>query len=344
MIKRAAKTALRAAATVIGPHRWRRGPCLLVLTYHRVLPQEHPARAAEQPGMLVSPELLAMHFDVLQRHFTPVHIDHWLRASRAGEPPPGRSVAITFDDGWRDNYDYAFPVLKGANMPATIFLVTDMVGGSYRFWPNRLARALNAWTPACHDRLDDESRRRLATLQVPLNLTGTDITPDRIDAAISSCKSTDDASMHALLDRLEAALPEAAPHEELGGDRDLLNWNEVHTMADSGLVRFGSHTRRHTRLLHHLSNQVMADEIAGSRRSIEERLKQPVELFCYPNGDSSPEAYALVKAVYKGAVSTTRGWHRPRMDDYMIPRIGLHEAVSRTPMALLGRISGWPGL
>jgi hypothetical protein len=137
---------LRSAAGIAGPHRWRRGPCLLVLTYHRVLPEGHPDRESEQPGMLVSPELLAMHFEVLKEHFRRCT---WTTGCGrpAGEPPPGRSVAVTFDDGWRDNYDHAFPVIKAAGMPVTLFLVTDMVGSRYRFWPNRLARCSSAGTP-----------------------------------------------------------------------------------------------------------------------------------------------------------------------------------------------------
>lgn len=344
MIRHAVKSALRAAAAAIGPHRWRRGPCLLVLTYHRVLPKEHPARTTEQPGMLVSPELLAMHMEVLQRHFTPVHLDDWLRASRAGEPPPGRSVAITFDDGWRDNYDYGFPVLKVANMPATIFLVANMLEGKYRFWPNRLADALKAWIPAFQNRLDDETRRQLDAVGIPLDIAGADLGPEQIDTVITNSKAVDDASMHALLDRVEAMFRHVQPRRDSRDDRDLLNWDEVHEMADSGLIRFGSHTRHHTRLLHHLSSRVMTDEIVGSRSFIEKRLKQPVELFCYPNGDKTPDAYTLVKATYSGAVSTTRGWHRPLTDDYWIPRIGVHEDVSRTPLAFLARVSGWPGL
>jgi hypothetical protein len=233
VIRQIAKTTLRAAAAAVGPHRWRRGPSLLVLTYHRVLPDGHPARATEQPGMLVTPELLAMHVDVLRRHFTPVHLDDWLRASRAGKPPPGRCVAITFDDGWRDNHDHAFPVLQAARMPATIFLVTDMVGSDDRFWPNRLAHVLKSWQPDLRNHLDDDTRRRLTELGFPLSLAGHDATPERIDAVISGCKAIDDASMHALIDRLEELLPTLERSGDTSAERDLLSWNEVHAMAES---------------------------------------------------------------------------------------------------------------
>lgn len=340
MLKAAAKSLLRSAALVAGPHRWRRGPCLLVLTYHRVLPLDHPDRASEQPGMLVTSEQLAMHFETLSQHFAPVHLDGWLGAAREGEPPPGRSLAVTFDDGWRDNYDHAFPVIKAAQMPVTLFLVTDLVGSRYAFWPNRLARLLKAWRPDFSRRLDEQTKQELVTLGVPLELAGEEATPELIDAVIGRCKVASDARLHELLDQVEAVLP----GRPAGGERDLLDWDEIREMADSGLVRFGSHTRRHTRLRDDLADEQLEDEIAGSRRILEERLSRTATLFCYPNGDCSARAYASVAGAYKGAVSTQRGWHRPGMDPYLVRRIGVHGDVSRTPRELLARVSGWRGI
>ena len=327
-----------------GPHRWRRGPCLLVLTYHRVLPAGHPDRASEQPGMLLTPELLGMHLETLGKHFMPVHLDDWLRANGAGEPPPGRSLAVTFDDGWRDTYDHAFPVLRAAGVPATVFLVTDMVGSRYQFWPNRLARALKRWRPEYSHRLDEHSKRRMVALAIPLDMTGEEATPALIDAVIGRCKVADDASMHALLDIIDAVLPEDPTEEPDGSGRDLVDWDEAREMAESGLVRFGSHTRRHTRLREDLSPDQLADEIVGSRRVLEEQLGREAPLFCYPNGDCCPQAYASVKGAYEGAVSTRRGWHFPGMDPHMVRRVGVHEDVSRTPREILARVSGWRGL
>ena len=344
MLKPLAKSALRFVAAAVGPHRWRRGPCLLVLTYHRILPLDHPDRASEQPGMLVTPELLAMHFATLKRHFTPVHLDDWLRAAKAGHPPPGRSVAITFDDGWRDNYEHAFPVIQAAQMPATLFLVTDMVGSRYQFWPNRLARTLKRWRPQFADQLDEHARRRMTMLSIPLDTAGNEATHELIDAVIGRCKVADDAAMHALLDTIEAVLPEESADGQDATARDLVDWQEAREMANSGLVRFGSHTRRHTRLREDLALDQLADEVVGSRRVLEAELGREAPLFCYPNGDFCPQAYVSVNGAYEGAVSTLRGWHQPGMDPYMVRRVGVHEDVSRTPRDILARVSGWRGL
>src|SRR5262245_47823275 len=124
MIKSAIKGTLRRTVGAVAPLSWRvrRNPALLVLTYHRVLPASHPDRAVEQPGMYVAPETLAMHLRVLKRNFELIHLSEWLQRASSGRQLPKRACCISFDDGWRDNFEFGYPVLRDANVPATIFL------------------------------------------------------------------------------------------------------------------------------------------------------------------------------------------------------------------------------
>lgn len=335
-MKRLLKAGVQSAVSQVAPLLWRldRQPRLLVLMYHRVLPQHHPARAVEQPGMYVSPETFAMHVRLLQAHFTLVHLDDWLDARRAGRPLPVRACAITFDDGWRDNYEYAFPVLRAAAAPATIFLVSDMVGTRYRFWPNRLADLLANHAPAAlATRLPEWLEPLVAAAAVD---RGAPLDAEQIDAVIGRCKQVrTDAQIAAALDDIERALG--------GGDqghRDLADWDEIREMVDSGLVRVGSHTRRHTRLVAGLTVEQLQDEIAGSHRVLEERLGHPPRTFCYPNGDHCPAAVEAVRARYIGAVTTSSGWNASGADAHLLRRVGVHEDVTRTPAAFLARLAG----
>jgi peptidoglycan/xylan/chitin deacetylase (PgdA/CDA1 family) len=126
--------------------------------------------------------------------------------------------------------------------------------------------------------------------------------------------------------------------------RDLLNWDEIREMADSGLVRVGSHTRHHTRLRENITAEQLLDEVVGSRRVLEEQLGRSAPLFCYPNGDYSQQAYDLVRETYDGAVVTEQGWHAPGADSHRLVRVSIHDDISRTPAAFLARTSGWRGL
>lgn len=312
---------------------WRRlpGPALLVLTYHRVLPDGHPDRAHEQPGMYVRPETLDLHLRTLREHFEPVHLDDWLESRAAGRPLPRLDCAITFDDGWRDNYQHAFPVLMENSMPCTIFLVSGLVGGHYAFWPNRLARQLvRTDKPLTAADWPEPLRGVLAASGVLQRPQALRPGPEGIDRAIVACKAFTDAEMNAFLDRL--------PPVEGAATRDLLDAEEVRAMAKSGLVRFGSHTRHHTRLHAGLSQQVLADEIEGSALDIERLVGRRPVLFCYPNGDYTPEAVDEVRKHYQGAASTSHGWNGAGLDSMHIRRVGMHEDVSSSRDEFLARI------
>ncbi|HEU4654412.1 MAG TPA: polysaccharide deacetylase family protein [Steroidobacteraceae bacterium] len=324
-MKRLIKSVLQNAAAKVAPMRWRirSTPELLILMYHRVLPSSHPARATEQAGMYVSPETLAMHMEMLRKYFTFVHLDDWLRDVEAGRSIPKNACAITFDDGWRDNYQYAYPILRQAQAPATIYLVSDLVGTRYSFWPNTLAtiltkansehwRALPGWL---RDLLPVDVRKMSST---------------EIEDLIGRCKCFTDEQM-------KSAVEHAADDF---GERDLISWEEAREMQASGVIRFGSHTRRHTRLSLVSDFSQLNDEVAQSGVIIREQLGSEVATFCYPNGDMSPDAIRLVSSQYLGAVSTRRGWNTPLSHRYAMSRVGVHDDVSNTPPRFLARLAG----
>jgi peptidoglycan/xylan/chitin deacetylase (PgdA/CDA1 family) len=317
------------------PGRLRRlaGPQLLVLTYHRVLPPDHGDWRVEQPGMLVTPGTFGKHLETLGQYFEFTDLEAWVRASKAGSRLPRLACAITFDDGWRDNYDHAFPVLRSAGVPATIFLVSDLVGTRYAFWPNRLARALakvgdarelEAWPAAL--------RRVLEAAGIPRAAGRGRVEREEADRAIERAKSMPDEELNRLLD----LVPQEGGSQD--GCRDLLDWNEIGEMGASGLVRFGSHTRRHTRLLEALDEATLVDEVVGSAEALERRLGYRPALFCYPNGDFGPSALQCVSRNYLAAVTTQGGWNTPATPRERLQRVGVHEDTTATLHGLLRRL------
>jgi peptidoglycan/xylan/chitin deacetylase (PgdA/CDA1 family) len=331
-VKRYLKRLAQGVTAPFAPLMWRARPAprLLVLMYHRVLPANHPDRPHEQPGMFVSPQTLDMHLGILRRHFEIVHLEDWAREVANARPVPRMACALTFDDGWRDNFEYAFPILRAHDVPATVYLLPDLVGTRYSFWPNRLARLLG-------DRRNNERRagwpewlqRELAEVAasaLPLSMA-------QIDRLIDHCKSryTDSELLNLLADVSAAT--------GTGAGRDLMSWDEIRQMAASGKIRFGSHTRRHTRLDTRAPAELLEDEIRGSRGLIEQQLQATVSSFCYPNGDHCPAALELVRSVYATAVTTRRGWNSVSSDAHLLSRVGMHEDVSSTGPAFLARLS-----
>ena len=136
-----ARRAVSAAAYYSGLEEQRHRLALqdrgVVLMYHRVLPNAPPD---VDPGMFVTATAFERHLRLLKSRYELVTIDafgEWMAGRRQFARPP---CAITFDDGWRDNYDVAFPLLQRYEAPATVFLVTSWIGRDDMLDADRIAR------------------------------------------------------------------------------------------------------------------------------------------------------------------------------------------------------------
>ena len=315
--------------------RWRRPGSLVVLMYHRVLPQDSLARRTEQPGMYVSPETLDLHLSELKRHFELVHLDDWLRRAKGGCTLPRLACAITFDDGWRDNYEFALPALEKHGAPATIFLVSSYVGTPHRFWPNRLMTLLQKSFVRPGSVTFPEQLERIVQPVLTAAAARYELRAEDVDEVVQGAKQWDEDEIRGLVGTAEGSSGGAS---EVG---DILDREQVVNMAATGLIRFGSHTATHFRLGGRIASEELEREIAGSRRHLQDLSGQPIDLFCYPNGETSPGAVDLVRRQYLGAVTTSRGWNDASSDAYLMRRIGVHEDVSNAREPFVERLSGW---
>jgi peptidoglycan/xylan/chitin deacetylase (PgdA/CDA1 family) len=337
VLKRIAKRTVIQAVARVAPitWKWRRPGSLVVLMYHRVLPENSPAGKAEEPGMYVSPETFDLHLTELKRRFELVHLDEWLRRAREGLRLPKLACAITFDDGWRDNHEFALPVLTKHSAPATIFLVSSYVGTAQRFWPNRLMSLLGkAFAEAGSVDFPEPLRGIIEPILVLARRRGV-LLPDDLARAIHGAKGLDEEQIRRLVEQTAKSCGDPTEVAEI------LSPSDVAQMAATGLVRFGSHTMTHMRLGGRIPSEDLEREIAGSRSQLLDMLGQEIDLFCYPNGEISPGALDSVRRHYLGAVTTREGWHSAGRDPYLIQRIGVHEDVSNTREAFLARVSGW---
>jgi peptidoglycan/xylan/chitin deacetylase (PgdA/CDA1 family) len=286
----------------------------VILMYHRVLPRAEVESTFVQPGMYVTSETFERHLQFLSAHFELLTFRELLAKWDCGDwNDHARYCAITFDDGWIDNYRYAFPLLRRHGAPATIFLPTDLVGSDARLWFDRLAGAL--------------CRRREGT-------------PDQWNAAIERAKFLSDAERDDLIDGLEAHTGRAD-----AAGRRFMNWNEVEEMSRHG-VAFGSHTKSHANLTR-LSGAALEAELREPLDVLRAHPINYVPVLAYPNGNCNREvARAAQAAGYRAAVTVRRGLERSfPLDRFRLKRIGVHEDVSRSAPALafhIGRQSLTP--
>ena len=214
------------------------------------------------------------------------------------EGKPG-AIALTFDDGLRNNVTVAYPILKKLGIPATFFVCPKLV--DERRW---------LWT--------HETRARLHRLGVQ---------PDAIEQLMVRVKAMDLETRAAVERRLEEETPDFAPTPEEREAYDLASWEELRAL-DPQVVAIGSHTMTHP-ILSTLTHEQAQAEIRDSRAVLEKRLGREVELFCYPNGAADENILALARSTYRIAVTVAPGVVRPGTDPLLLPRLAAPRGLLR---------------
>jgi peptidoglycan/xylan/chitin deacetylase (PgdA/CDA1 family) len=215
-------------------------------------------------------------------------------------------VLLTFDDGYRDNYEVAFPILRLAGLPATFFLPTAFVGSAVWPWWDRIAYAV----------------RNTRRLDISLG-TGEQIrlgsTPEArlqvVRKLLRIYYSLPGSLTQAFVDDIEQRCEVAAPL----GRRRFLDWDEAKEMRAAGMD-IGAHSHTHP-VLARLPAEDQYWELAESRRILEQRLGCDVHSCAYPVGGH--EAFdkttirAAERAGYRAAFSYDQGgfnaapWRNP---------------------------------
>ncbi len=300
------------------------GQCL-ILTYHRVLPKDKVGSRVE-PGMYVTPNVLRMHVRFIQRFFDIIPADRLddALAGRGGRKPV---CVLSFDDGWLDFYQYAWPVLREENVPAVVYLPTALIGSDEIFWTDRLARVLE----------EDDGGHVLAK-QVAAFAEGKNFKSlHTFHEAIEHVKSYPYHDIEQILAGCETVL--GIVHEP--GGRSFMNWDEVHDLYKNGLISFGSHTVNHA-ILTTLSSAEIRMELQESKEKLlaEDVAEDGAISFCYPNGNYTAEIAQMVRDCgYINAVTCECGWNGSDDDVFALKRIGLHQDVSFTEALFAWRLN-----
>ena len=222
---------------------------IVILTFHRVLDDEAYQETNSLPGIIIRDRTFRKLVKYVVLHNTPVRLDAAV---------PCRSerlrVAITFDDGWRDNHSSALPIAQSFGLPFTVFLCPKLVGQNTPFWPEQASALLRSQG----------------------------VSPTAVEEVIEALKRQSDTERDAYLESLRNT------HHQNGSAAaeidQLLTRDEIGEMRCAG-VSFGSHTQTH-QILTMIAAESAAEELSQSKSTIEANVGEPCLTFAYPNGNS----------------------------------------------------------
>ncbi len=291
-----------------------RRPALLVLTYHRI----GCAAECEYDAGVYSADTNGFYEQIehLRRHYPVLTLDEALVALKRPGGLRRPAVLLTFDDGYRDNYSIAFPLLKSMGLQATFFLSTCLVGTNTLAWWDQVAYTVR------HAR---RPRFKVAEGMQEIDLTRMDVT-QAVGRILRWFKSDGPAQPAALVADVAAACD--GPVRQCAPDRQFVSWEEAGEMLEGGMA-LGSHTHSH-RLLGRLTPEEQMEEVVNSRNVFRQRLGIVPRVMALPCGSSSLETPSiLARAGYEAAFSTRCGVNLPEAwDFYSLRRIPVDRSTS----------------
>lgn len=275
---------------------------LSILIFHRVIPEADP---------LMPDVPTIMEFDQMM-----VWIKNWFNvlplpeaiARLAKSQLPARAAAITFDDGYADNYTCALPILQRHALPATFYIATGFIGEGIM------------WNDLVIESIRHTGIQQIDTAHLGLGML--DLTSDAakrqaLNAVISSIKHLDpEQRADAVAFIRESCKPQALPHL-------MMHHEQLCALSHAGMD-IGAHTVTHP-ILAKLADDQARIEISQSRDELQQLLGHRITTFAYPNGklnrDYTQRTVDIVKSLgFNAAVSTNWGYGHRNTNQHELPR------------------------
>lgn len=273
----------------------RRGNLLRVIAYHRIGDPGSESGLLDPALLSASPELFEQQMRFLVENYRLISILDLLQVIEGQQPLPPQSVLVTFDDGYRDFLDIAWPILERYNVPTILFLATGPISSANNlFWWDRLfqgvtkTRCARLNLPTTGDYpLENKNQRLEAFSQLKLYIRGLDY--------------------HSAMLLVDTILQELNFVPQTSGL--LLNWSDARFLNDHGCY-LAAHTRQHACLSRIPRNDVRQEIRAGQQDLLSE-IGTIWPIFAYPYGQSwdlcNDFSLILQEEGFKLAVTTIPG-------------------------------------
>ncbi len=297
---------------------------LTVLAYHRISNALEDEYSFDYELISADVENFEFQMQHIIEHFNPISTEQLIEYIEGHGELPVNPILITFDDGFDDNYLFAFPVLKKYNVPATIFIASKYIGTDEVFWFDKLIAVLLNMDSGelCIEELnnsyklnDNRNERKEIAYEI---LSAIKTVPNSIRKAILTKIYKSSGNTLQCLDYTQSKI---------------LSWSQVREMYGSG-ISFGSHTMTHP-ILAMLDDDEMKSELINSKKQIEKEIGCVIDSIAYPNGGVDDFNNQVIKTTkesgYKVGFSYIEDLNKlPLVDAYTIRRLHIETHVSKS--------------
>lgn len=290
-----------------------------ILMYHRVSPKIDPWSLSS-----LSPQSFETQIKYFSSNYKILSLNRLIEYIVHGEPFPEKAVVMTFDDGYKDNYRYAYPILNRYNIPATIFLTTGHIGTGNLFWWDKVSYIIQQTS------LDEINLNEFGSFSLR-----SEKEKSRAKSALfEGLKKLPWEKKDLLIDELLVISGEEIPDDL--GEKLILSWEDIKEMSCNGIT-FGAHTVNHP-ILTNLPLDQAKLEIIQSKMDIEKNLGHRVNAFSYPHGAFSPDVAELVRTSGFECAVTVSPCRPINLNDslYELGRIIIEEDFSKSKVMLSG--------
>lgn len=301
---------------------------IVILTYHRVLPVNLRERSFSHQAIMVEPTNFDMHLSVINEYFNVIDTSLLHNSKKECEP----RCLITFDDGWRDNYEYAYPILIKHNCPAIVFIPLDYISTEQTFWQEKLGYLI--WHAS---KLDSKESSAL------LNKYGIDeickIEGYKKQSEIINYVRSLKTRSYKQLEKITQEFLEVVDHGDGSHIDKHMTWDQVRELEKDG-IEIGSHACSH-KILTELAREEVIEELAKSKASIEKNVQAVVKSIAYPNGDYSDLIGDVARSEgYMYGFGTEFGHVDESNNRYNLKRININDTVADSKPTFLATIIG----
>ena len=285
---------------------------VVILRYHSVHGDRNRYENSIGGGIIHSLDDFQEQMQILARDYVPVTLHDVLNFVSGEKEAPRRSVAVTFDDGYADNYEFALPALTRAGVPASFYVTVGSIGAKSPPWYCRLRHAFAVTrAQSWRDSLESAVRELLDADQ----RWAAFLTASRRCAQLAG--SRQEECLRVIENDLEV--------EPLTSrDCPMLTWDQVRGLKKAGHI-VGSHTLTHPNLAY-VGPEDLEIELKRSKSKLEAELGAPAIHFSYPSPILEPHynersITGTNQAGYRTAVTCTSGPVRMGDDPLVLRRI-----------------------